>query len=164
MTNEVIEFRVHGIPQSQGSMSAFLPPGSKHPIITHKRGKTLKAWRSDVVAAMPKGRMLYGPVGVYICFYMPIPKSRPKVLKTEKQWMEWAYPAKKPDLDKMERAILDALTGVILRDDSQVVSVTKAKIYFDPPGARIAILPLTPNGAGVPELAGGQGEVRWSSR
>lgn len=145
-------------------MSAFLPPGSRRPIITHKRGKTLKAWRSDVAAAVPKGRMLYGPVGVYLCFYMTIPKSRPQHRRTEKQWMEWAYPVKKPDLDKMERAILDALKGVVLHDDSQVVSVTKAKIYFEPPGARIVIIALTPNGEGIPELSGGAGEIRWAYR
>lgn len=38
-------------------------------------------------------------------------------------------PITRPDLTKLVRAIEDALTGVIWRDDSQVVSQTVMKIY-----------------------------------
>ena len=33
----------------------------------------------------------------------------------------------RPDIDKLERAILDSLTGVIWEDDSQVIKVYKHK-------------------------------------
>jgi crossover junction endodeoxyribonuclease RusA len=38
------------------------------------------------------------------------------------------------DIDKLERAVLDALTGVVFVDDAQVVSVNKGKEYSHVPG------------------------------
>jgi len=35
----------------------------------------------------------------------------------------------KPDVDKLARAVLDALTGVLFYDDSQVISLTVTKKY-----------------------------------
>lgn len=43
-----------------------------------------------------------------------------------------AAPIKKPDVDKLLRACLDALTEVIWRDDSQVVKATTEKTYAVP--------------------------------
>jgi Holliday junction resolvase RusA-like endonuclease len=39
------------------------------------------------------------------------------------------YPTTKPDLDKLARAVLDALTGVYYLDDAQVVSLDLQKAY-----------------------------------
>lgn len=38
----------------------------------------------------------------------------------------------KPDIDKCARSILDSLTGVCFRDDSQVVSLLATKDFCDP--------------------------------
>jgi crossover junction endodeoxyribonuclease RusA len=38
----------------------------------------------------------------------------------------------KPDIDKLQRAALDALTGVLFEDDSQVVSVICTKDFGSP--------------------------------
>lgn len=50
------------------------------------------------------------------------------------------YPSVKPDLDKLERALLDGLTdsGVIW-DDALVVSMTASKRYADRPHVRVLI-------------------------
>jgi Holliday junction resolvase RusA-like endonuclease len=42
-----------------------------------------------------------------------------------------AYPNVMPDLDKLARAILDALTGIVWRDDAQVVRLDVEKIYHE---------------------------------
>lgn len=50
---------------------------------------------------------------------------------------------KKPDVDKMERAILDALTDVVWHDDAQVVTVLKHKRvaeWGEGPGVHVCIL------------------------
>jgi Holliday junction resolvase RusA-like endonuclease len=44
-----------------------------------------------------------------------------------------------PDLDKLIRAILDALTGVVWRDDGQVVDIVASKVYADTPGVDVVI-------------------------
>lgn len=35
----------------------------------------------------------------------------------------------RPDIDNLEKAVLDALNGVAYEDDSQVACVTKEKLY-----------------------------------
>ena len=49
---------------------------------------------------------------------------------------------KKPDVDKLARAILDALTGVLYADDSQVVSLTVGKAYSRDPRVEVAVAML----------------------
>ena len=44
-----------------------------------------------------------------------------------------AYPGTKPDVDKLSRAVLDALTGVLWADDSQVVILSAVKVYAPTP-------------------------------
>ncbi len=68
-------------------------------------------------------------------FRMPRPKSTPK-----------ATPAavKRPDLDKLARAVLDAITGTVLVDDSQVVDLSASKRLAEvgeSPGALISVWP-----------------------
>jgi crossover junction endodeoxyribonuclease RusA len=125
-------------------MRAFLPKGGKFPIVTHQKSPALKAWREVVALAVPKGTILDGPVCVTLEFYMPIPKSRPRILHTEKQRLEWTWPAKQPDLDKMIRAILDALTGVVFHDDSQVVHLVSRKQYGNEPGVEVWVTQYAP--------------------
>jgi hypothetical protein len=50
---------------------------------------------------------------------------RPESIKAHKR----PYPVVKPDLDKLMRAVLDSLTGVIYVDDSQVVKAEPTKDY-----------------------------------
>lgn len=139
-----IHFRAYGIPQSQGSMKAFLLKGGKFPIVTHQKSPALRAWREVVALAVPKGELLDGPLAATMQFHMPIPKSRPRVLMTEKQQHEWALPGKRPDLDKMVRAILDALTGVVMHDDSQICTLIASKAYGEKPGVEVWVSPVAP--------------------
>jgi len=43
----------------------------------------------------------------------------------------YARPAVAPDIDKLLRAVSDALTGVGYMDDAQIVEVYASKIYAD---------------------------------
>ena len=54
------------------------------------------------------------------------------------------FVTKSPDLDKLERAVLDALTAVVWVDDSQVAEVDKRKVYADdmPPGVNVTVAVL----------------------
>jgi crossover junction endodeoxyribonuclease RusA len=47
---------------------------------------------------------------------------------------ELADMVRKPDLDKLVRAVLDALTGIAYEDDSQVASIKASKLWSSPTG------------------------------
>lgn len=71
------------------------------------------------------------PVSVRITFFMP----RPKTVKRH-------MPTVPPDIDKLCRAVLDALTDAgVWVDDSQVVDLGATKIYASGPhiGAHITV-------------------------
>lgn len=119
---------VWGTPQPQGSMRAFLPKGRARPIVTSDNPKN-KPWRDQValvaLAGRPRGFVLWtGPVELQAVFHLPRPR-RPR----------HAEPTARPDVDKLLRSCLDALTGVLWRDDSQVTSLSARKRYVAP-GAR----------------------------
>lgn len=115
-----IEFRVTGKPEPQGSTRAFTPKGWTRPIIT-SANPNLKDWRKLVASAAPSlTGVLEGPVSLSLVFDLPRPKSLPKRVTDH---------LKKPDLDKLVRACKDALTGVVWRDDSQVVRLSASKRY-----------------------------------
>lgn len=103
-----------------------------------------KEWKKDVTlqAISVKNREKWQtiereiPVYMNITFYMPKPKSCPK---------SRIWPTVKPDLDNVEKAIKDALNGVLYVDDAQVCEVHKKKVYCQngqEPGVMIELRPV----------------------
>lgn len=137
-----VEFRVYGTPAPQGSKTAFVRAGGRAVVVdgssTTGRQK-LSSWRAEVAreaANAAVGEPLEGPLDVGIEFLMPKPKSAPK----SKMWCD-----KKPDIDKLVRSTFDAMSGVLYRDDSQVVRMAVSKRYVkdgEPGGALISIRPV----------------------
>ena len=120
----VIRFQVHGLPIAQGSQRSWLVNGK--PVITSS-AKGLASWRrlvADVAQRFAPEQPWEGPVEISLDFGIPKPKSAPK---TRRVW-----PDKRPDVDKLCRAVFDALTYVIFADDSQVVKLQATKEYGAP--------------------------------
>jgi crossover junction endodeoxyribonuclease RusA len=130
-----VEFTVYGIPIPQGSTRAFVPKGWTRPIITAANAKT-KPWRQEIAGACLKAMEWQHAAGSHVAiriacaFYFPKPKSVKKSI-TEK--------TTKPDLDKLIRSALDALTGIAFEDDSQVTELTASKHFGSPARMEIAI-------------------------
>ena len=125
-----ISFEVRGLPIAQGSSRAWVVAGK--PIIT-STAKGLSSWRrlvADVAQQYAPEQLWDGPVRIDLDFGVPKPKSAPK---TRRVW-----PDKRPDLDKLTRAVLDALTHIVFQDDSQVVEINATKDY-GPPGVAIEL-------------------------
>ena len=130
-----LSFIVYGIPQPQGSTRAFIPKGWTRPIITAANSKT-KPWRQEVAgAALAEIRsksatfpVREGPVFARVEFFF----ERPKSVKGE-------HKTTKPDLDKLIRSVFDALTGIVFRDDSQVMTCEATKRFGSPARAEITI-------------------------
>lgn len=122
--SDVIGFEVRGLPITEGSTRTWMVKGKA---ITAHGPKGLGAWRravADVAQRHAPPEPWEGPVGVRLLFTLPRPKSAPKRKRT--------WPAKRPDLDKLVRAVLDALTYVIFADDGQVVHIDAGKDYGAP--------------------------------
>ena len=115
----LLSFTVYGVAQPQGSARAFVVNGRA--VIT-SANKNLKGWRELISAEareQMKGLPPYdGPIEVRASFYLPRPKSVKRV-----------SPTVKPDLDKLARGLLDALTNVVYRDDAQVTNLQVSKHY-----------------------------------
>ncbi len=118
----MIKFTVFGKPVPQGSSKAFYVKSLGRSVITSDN-KRLKPWRQQVTEsamaiqaeAIPDDR----PVEVVLDFYFARPKSATKRIGM----------TVKPDIDKLVRAILDGIMGVLFHDDSQVVSIAARKHY-----------------------------------
>ena len=124
--------------------------GSKRHVgygIMRETNERLPAWRSLVAdAALATNQpLLNQPVSISITFRFLRAKGH-----YNKSGLTPSAPAhltskQKGDIDKLSRAILDALTGTLLHDDSQVVSLSAHKRYCTPeekPGALITVIPL----------------------
>jgi Holliday junction resolvase RusA-like endonuclease len=74
-------------------------------------------------------QILEGPLVLSMKFYLSRPKSLPKKVVDH---------VKRPDLDNLCKAVLDALNGLCFKDDSQIVAMRLSKTY-GPPGVEIEI-------------------------
>lgn len=88
--------------------------------------------------AMAGIALLEGPleVGMDIVLQIPASWSGKQQHRAE---IGQILPTTKPDIDNVEKAIFDALNGVVWRDDVQVVRVVKAKRYGRAPGVSVTV-------------------------
>lgn len=132
-----IEFFVPGLPQPQGSKRGFVSANGKVSLVESAAG--VKPWRSDVKVfaadAMTGHLLISGPVSLRCDFVMKRPVSTSKNRPTP--------PAtKKPDLDKLLRAIGDALKGTVYAEDSLIVEIAGTKRIAEEgeqPGVNITV-------------------------
>ena len=81
----------------------------------------------------------YEPISIQIVYEMPIPSS---LSKKKKNNIVGMYHTKKPDLDNLDKAILDSLSGQVFYDDGQVVSLSSTKKYSNEPKTIVVIRSL----------------------
>jgi len=134
----MIEFTVYGKPAPAGSKKGFYNAKARRVIITDdsKHSRPWKAQVSDAAAEAMDGRVLInGPLELRLAFYVPRPKGHfgAKGVRPSAP----VSPAVKPDLLKLARAVEDALSGIVYRDDAQIVRELLAKQYGEP--ARVVV-------------------------
>jgi len=112
-----IRFFVPGVPRPQGSKRAITVKGKAYSVLI-EQVKGVEKWRrivGTVAGNLWRPRHpVNGKVTVRLEFIMPWRKAPDKV-----------YPP--DDLDKLCRAMLDSLTGIIYNDDSQVTELVATK-------------------------------------
>lgn len=129
-----ISFTVLGRPAPQGSLKAFVVAGKAR--LTSDNSKTMP-WRQQVgqtaLYARPTPDIWakrHEPVSIAMTFVFTRPPSIPK---------KRLQMAVKPDIDKLCRSALDAMTGILFVDDGQVVQITAGKLYGAPERVEITI-------------------------
>lgn len=134
----MIEFVIPGRPQPAGSKQAipFQRQNGKLGVAlrdgTEESAKRHAAWRERVslyaAQAMKGASPLEGAIRLVVCFGFARPAGH---------WLKSGALAKGarihhttyPDLDKLERSLKDALTGIVWLDDKQVIEHRTTKAY-----------------------------------
>jgi len=128
----VISFTIYGKPRPKGSVEPVWMPGGKAKV-RHRN----ESWQTLVALAAqphaPADGLLEGPVSTVLRVCLARPVSAPKRRRT------WPVTRSGLDVDKAARAALDALTGVIWRDDSQVTELHIYKGWADDGRPRLEI-------------------------
>lgn len=127
-----IAIRVHGTPIPQGSKTA----NSFGNGVRDANAAKLKPWRATVTAAA-KDQCRYhdtitGPVQLWLRFAFQRPPSHYRTGRNAALIRDSAprFPSAKNDLDKLQRAVLDALTDAqVWADDGLVVDIRARKFY-----------------------------------
>lgn len=127
----MIAFTVYGLPEPAGSKRAFVIKGRA--IVTDANAKS-RGWKNQVTAAAREayqGPLLDGPLSVTMTFFRPRPAGHMGANGKLKKSAP-SEPTTRPDVLKLARAVEDALTGVIWRDDAQITQETIWKRYGEP--------------------------------
>jgi crossover junction endodeoxyribonuclease RusA len=132
--SDYIKFEVLGRAAPQGSMRGYVVNGKAK--LTCDNAHTIpyrQAVGYAALTARDSDAIFAGPhvaVSVQCDFYLKRPKGHLK---------KWTHPPTKPDIDKLCRATLDALTGILFADDGQVVGLKAVKHYGLPERALISV-------------------------
>lgn len=139
-----VSFTVHGEPAPQGSKTVATGAGQSW---VREDNRKTGPWRNAVAAAALEamnGRApIAGPVELDVVFVFARPKSHYRTGRYAGQLRPSAphYCAKQPDVDKLVRAVGDAITGVVVVDDAAIVEL-RARKHFGPPAAHVTIREL----------------------
>jgi Holliday junction resolvase RusA-like endonuclease len=156
---ETWRLTVFGRPVQQGDLSAiphkrggrWVKKADGSPLITtiHGNEKALKPWRQEIAgAAIDAGWPGLGigaldeSLFVSMTFYFARPQNQlgtgrnaGVVKDSSPLWPE----ATGPDVDKLARAVLDALTGLVWKDDKRIVSVRARRRFGVPERLELAV-------------------------
>lgn len=117
-----------------------MPNGAMLPAGTASSRKKFADWRTDIkqraIQAMEGESASTQPIRLMCEFQLPVPTS-----SIRKYQLGWLPHVKRPDVDKLMRALLDALTGIVWVDDSQVCYAMVNKVYAwnGQPGAEVIV-------------------------
>lgn len=112
-------FTVPGAPAPQGSKTpmpngALLEGSSATGRAKHQAWRETVAWHARQVAPSAP---YDGALSLTVQFYFPMPRSRPARIRAVGLWPRTV----KPDVDKLVRAVCDALVdGGLIRDDARI--------------------------------------------
>lgn len=134
-----VSFTVYGLAQPAGSKRAGM---SKHgKMFVRDDAKRSRPWKTQVSQAAGEAMngtgLLDGPLELSVIFTVPRPKGHYGARGLRPSAPE--YPAVRPDVTKLLRAVEDACTGIVWRDDAQIVAQHAYKVYGEPASASVEV-------------------------
>lgn len=128
------EFTVYMRPATKGSTASFI--GKDGRVVTLPDCGHLAGWTQAVgwAARLANLRLIERPFPVRVKAVFQF--QRPKKPRA-------SMPSVRPDLDKLARALLDALTGVAYEDDAQVCSLDLFKIYGEDTRTTVCVMEVS---------------------
>lgn len=141
----MIAFNVFGKAEPAGSKRAFVRNGHAQVVDANSKAKDWKSQVAATAASHFAGELLSGPLAVQFTFFTPRPAGHfgqgrnAGTLKPSAP----AYPTSRPDVLKLARGVEDSLSGVIYRDDAQIVEEHLSKRYGAPARCEIRIWKAT---------------------
>lgn len=148
-----VTFFVPGVPATSGSKRGFNVRRADGSLVTNARGNPIiamtgdnakeKSWRGAVASAGLCGEFFTGAVKLEIELVFVRPKAHFRANGQLKPGAPY-WQTSKPDATKCQRAIEDALKGVLWRDDSQVMpsSWKRYAAIGEPCGAHVTVTSL----------------------
>jgi len=147
-----VRFWVPGVPAPKGSWQGIPVRTNTGKVTTVLRSdKRLEVWTAAVRLAATQAyssKPWQTPVLLVGEFRFPRPQAHYWSSKKKQGQLRDTAPFFKesaPDIDKLARAVLDALTGVVYADDRQVAVALWTKRYVvggEAPGAFIVVMPI----------------------
>ena len=137
---QIITFKVYGTPKPAGSKRAF--PIRRGGVFTGRVAVVddcakSRDWKQQVSSAAAQAMsgivtgLIEGPLKLKVSFYLsrPIGHFRTGAHAGTLRQSAPRWPAVRPDLTKLVRAVEDAMLHVVYRDDAQIVCQEIAKRY-----------------------------------
>jgi Holliday junction resolvase RusA-like endonuclease len=133
----MIQFTVYGEPVAQGRPRATMIDGHIR-MYDPKKSRDFKEYVKLVASEHRPEKLLEGPISLVVKVYKPTLKSFSKKKKAAAEAGQ-LRPTSKPDVSNYLKLIEDALTGVIWKDDSQIIDCSISKYYSETPRTEIQI-------------------------
>jgi Holliday junction resolvase RusA-like endonuclease len=133
----MIQFTVYGEPVAQGRPRATMINGHIR-MYDPKKSRDFKDYVRLVASEHRPEKLLEGPISLVVKVYKPTLKSFSKKKKAAAEAGQ-LRPTSKPDVSNYLKLIEDALTGVIWKDDSQIIDCSISKYYSETPRTEIQI-------------------------
>lgn len=132
-------FSVEGEPKGKGR-PRFSKVGGFVKTYTDQKTRDYESLISKAArTAMGETPPMEGAVSVSLYFRLPMPRATPK--KRMVSLLDGSVrPTKRPDLDNLDKSVLDAMNGIVYADDSQVVTIHSKKVYSTNPGVDICVM------------------------
>ena len=139
--DEPLTIVLAGHPQGKGRARSFLR-GSHIGHYTPEKTRSYEGMIREAATTEMAGRLpTPDPVEVTLTAFFDVPKSYSKT-KRAAALGNSLLPAKKPDIDNIIKAFVDALNGVVFKDDCQIVRGVYAKVYGPAPQVVVTVRPL----------------------
>lgn len=138
-----LSFFIAGNPKPAGSKRGFYIPSLKRVVITDANPNS-RDWKTDVKHEAQRnysGELLEFPINLRLTFTQLRPKSHYRTGANAHLLRDSApkRPTSKPDVLKLARGVEDALTGIVWKDDAQIVDEYLSKRFGTQPGCHVEI-------------------------